>query len=77
MSSRNKLLNDAIELITQLESRTTNLIHIINTIDQNIMAGNDNEAQDLVSAYYNGMLNRNGEDTEQIKLLKHKLSRLV
>ena len=77
MTSRNKLLQDAIELITQLESRTSNLIHIINTIDQNRMAGNDNEAQDLVSAYYNGMLNRHGEDTEQIKTLKRKLSRVL
>ena len=67
------LINRAIEIINQLSHKTANLIEIINTIDYDIIAGNDTEVNSLVSEYYNSILTQNDNVSDDLIALRKQL----
>lgn len=67
------LINDSISLINELSKKTANLIDIINTIDYDIIAGNDNEVKSLVSEYYNSILTQTDNVSDNLIALRKQL----
>ena len=67
------LINDSISLINELSKKTANLIDIINTIDYDIIAGNDTEVNSLVSEYYNSILTQTDNVSDNLIALRKQL----
>jgi hypothetical protein len=67
------IIEEAKRMIEELNERSCNLIHIINTIDHQLMNDSDNEPLLLCCEYFNSILYSNLDVSDNLIVLKRKL----